>query len=67
MFPLCSACPDTMNQGNCTHSDEERFIFGTWVVGENSKVVEKEFYKLLTCPCTEVTNLIFPNEDVAWA
>ena len=27
---------------------------------------EKEFYDLLTSPGTEVTNLIFPNEEVAW-
>jgi len=27
---------------------------------------EKEFYELLICPGTEVTNLIFPNDDVAW-
>jgi len=27
---------------------------------------EKEFYELLLCPGTEVTNLIFPNDDVAW-
>ena len=27
---------------------------------------EKEFNELLTCPGTEVTNLIFPNDDVAW-
>jgi hypothetical protein len=27
---------------------------------------EKEFYELLTCPGTEVTNLIFTNDDVAW-
>jgi len=27
---------------------------------------ENEFYELLTCPGTEVTNLIFPNDDVAW-
>ena len=27
---------------------------------------EKEFYELLTSPGTEVTNLIFPNEEVAW-
>jgi len=26
----------------------------------------KKFYELLTCPCTEVTNLIFPNDEVAW-
>jgi len=29
MFPLCSSCADTMNQDDCTHSDEERHIFGT--------------------------------------
>ena len=27
---------------------------------------EKEFYELLTSPGIEVTNLIFPNDDVAW-
>jgi len=26
---------------------------------------EKEFYELLICPGTEVTNFIFPNDDVA--
>jgi len=25
-----------------------------------------KFYELLTSPGTEVTNLIFPNEEVAW-
>ena len=27
MFPLCSACADTMNQCNCIDPDEEHFIF----------------------------------------
>jgi hypothetical protein len=27
---------------------------------------EKEFYELLTCPGSAVTNLIFLNADVAW-
>ena len=40
MFPLCSACADTMNQGNCTHTDEERCIVGTWVVDEVRKAIE---------------------------
>ena len=40
MFPLCSACADTMNLGKCTHSDEDRCIVGTWVVDEVRKVVE---------------------------
>jgi len=26
---------------------------------------EKWFYELLTCPNSEVTNLIFPNDDMA--
>ena len=40
MFPLCSAWAVTMNQGKCTHSDEERCIVGTWVVDEVRKAVE---------------------------
>jgi len=40
MFPLCSACAGTTNQGNCTHSDEERSIVGTWVVDVSRKTVE---------------------------
>jgi hypothetical protein len=39
-FPLCSACADTMNQGNCTHTNEERCIVGTWVVDEVRKAIE---------------------------
>jgi len=39
-FPFCSACADRMNQGDCTHSDEERRIVGTWVVDEVHKAVE---------------------------
>jgi hypothetical protein len=26
----------------------------------------KEFYELITSPGTEVTNVIFPNEEVVW-
>ena len=40
MFPLCTACADTMNQGPCTHSDEQRCIVGTWVVDEVPKAVD---------------------------
>ena len=39
MFPLCSACADTMNQDDCTHS-EERCIDGTWIVDEVRKPVD---------------------------
>jgi hypothetical protein len=37
MFPLCSACANTMNQGCCTHSDEERCIVGTWIADKFAK------------------------------
>ena len=40
MFPLCSACADTMNQDYCTHSEKERCIVGTWVVDKIRKSVE---------------------------
>jgi hypothetical protein len=29
-----------MNQSNCTHTDEERRIVGTWVVDEVCKAIE---------------------------
>jgi len=40
MFPLCSACADTMKQGNCSHTDEERCIVGTWVVDGVGKAMQ---------------------------
>ena len=40
MFPLCSACANTMNQGSCTHSDKERCIVGTWLADEVRKAVD---------------------------
>ena len=43
MFPLCSACADTMNEGSCTHSDEQQYIVGTWAVDEIRKVVEMTY------------------------
>jgi hypothetical protein len=46
-------------------------MWGKWAQNQNkthTTIVdtEKEFYELLTSPGTEVTNLIFPNDDVAW-
>ena len=38
MFPC--ACADTMKQDDCTHSDEERSMFGTWIVDEARKAVD---------------------------
>ncbi|XP_028393192.1 uncharacterized protein LOC114517603 [Dendronephthya gigantea] len=43
MFPLCKACADTCNQGNCNHSDAERSIQGTWVSVELQKAIEKGY------------------------
>ena len=40
MFTVCSACADSMNQGKCTHTDEERCRIGTWVVDEVRNVIE---------------------------
>jgi DNA replication initiation complex subunit (GINS family) len=46
-------------------------MWGKWAQIQNktqTKIVnsEKEFNELLTSACTEVTNLILPNEEVAW-
>jgi len=40
MFPLCSACADMMNQGNCKPNGVERCIVGTCVVDEVRKSLE---------------------------
>jgi len=40
MFPLCSASADTMTQGNCTHTDEERCIVWNGVVDGVRKSIE---------------------------
>jgi len=46
-------------------------MWGKWAQNQNktqTSIVdsEKKFYEILKCPATEVTNLIFPNDDVAW-
>ena len=46
-------------------------MWGKWAQNQNKSQTslvtsEKEFYELLTIPGTEVTKLIFPNEEVAW-
>jgi hypothetical protein len=40
MFPMCSTCADTLNQDKCTHSDDERFIVGTWVLDVLRKAIQ---------------------------
>jgi len=46
-------------------------MWGKWVQNQNKTQTTlttsvKELYELLTSPGTEVTNLIFPNDDVVW-
>jgi hypothetical protein len=46
-------------------------MLGKWTQNQNmtqTTIVEstKEFSELLTFPGSEVCNLIFPNEDIAW-
>ena len=40
MFPLFSTCADTMNEGKCTNTDEERCIFGTCLMDGFHKDIE---------------------------
>lgn len=43
MFSLCSRCSEIQNVGNCSHSDEQRAISGTWVIDEVLKALEKGY------------------------
>jgi hypothetical protein len=45
-------------------------MWGNWVQNQNKTQTtfvtsDKEFYERLTSPGTEVTNLTFPNDEVA--
>jgi hypothetical protein len=43
-------------------------MWGKWAQNKTQTSLvstEKEFHELLTNPGTEITNLIFPNDDVA--
>jgi hypothetical protein len=39
MFPLCRSCAEELNQGQCTHSDDQRQLTGTWVSDELKKAL----------------------------
>ena len=46
-------------------------MWGNWAQNQNKTQTtivdpEKEFYEVLTCPGTDVTNLIFQKDDVVW-
>ena len=43
MFPLCKTCADTTNKTECTHTDAERAITGTWCHVELLKALEKGY------------------------
>ena len=43
MFALCKTCADTGYQNQCTHSDAERAIQGTWCSVEVMKALEKGY------------------------
>jgi len=45
IFRLCTKCFDE-KYNDCTHSDEERAIIGTWTSDEISKALEKG-YKII--------------------
>lgn len=47
MFSLCFTCSNSMIQDReCTHSDEERALTGTWVICEVRKALEKNYIML---------------------
>ena len=46
MFSLCYTCSEIMNQGDCTHTIEQRTITSTWVIDEVVKAV-KMGYRVL--------------------
>ena len=47
MFVLCHTCGEEGAQGDCTHTDEERALTGTWVSMEIDKVLALS-YKIVT-------------------
>ena len=46
MFTLCKICADTLNQNQCTHTDQERAILSTWCHVELAKAIEKGYQVL---------------------
>jgi hypothetical protein len=51
-----------MNQGACTHSDEEWCIFGTWVVDEVRKAVDMGYRLVEMCEIWEYNVTCFEKE-----
>ena len=54
MFPLCSQCATSLNQGVYDHEDDARCLIGTWVTEElklaldkGYKIIKVRFYFLI--------------------
>ena len=43
IFALCRTCASKQQQENCSHTDEERALIGTWVTDELKKAVQKGY------------------------
>lgn len=48
MFILCRTCGQTLNKDQCTHSDDERALTGTWVTEEINKALSVGYKVLKT-------------------
>ena len=63
MFPLCSVCHDTINQGTCTHSEDKRCLVGTWVVHEVRKAMEMGYSLIDVFEFWEYNVMCYDNEN----
>jgi hypothetical protein len=52
-----------MNQGDCTRSDEERCIVGSWVVDEVRKAVEMDYGLIDVCEYWEYSVTFFEKDE----
>ncbi|KAG5891209.1 hypothetical protein JTB14_036126 [Gonioctena quinquepunctata] len=43
MFVLCRACGQNLSFDDCSHSDEERSLIGTWTVDEVLKAIDRGY------------------------
>ena len=59
MFPLSSACANTVKQGSCTHYDEERCIVGILIADELRKAVDMGYGLVDVCEFWEYSITCF--------
>ena len=64
LFPLCRTCSEKFQTDPCTHSEDERFLFGVWV-SEELKVALSLGYKIIDIFCVHhferKSNQLFSN------